>query len=163
METPQQMMEAAKLRLRLQMHPRLRLEVLAALSRVFREYRDPVTDDLLSQLILAVPDELVGEAHIDHGLHNSPMSGAQRPKDPPPGAQRPKDPPPGAPRPKDPPPGTQRPPDPPPGTQRPPDPPPGTQRPPDPPPGTLRPPVTDNRPTPPQPKRPKKRPSRRTK
>ena len=61
----QRMMEAAKLRLRLQMNARLRLEMLAALARVFREYRDPITDDLLSTLILAVPEELLGEAPAD--------------------------------------------------------------------------------------------------
>jgi len=60
-------MEAAKLRLRLQMNQRLRLEVLAALSRVFREYRDPVTDDLLSSVVLAVPEELMGEAGLEMG------------------------------------------------------------------------------------------------
>lgn len=62
MVNTQEMMEAAKLRLRLQMNPRLRLEVLAALSRVFREYNDPVSDELLSSLILAASDELIGEA-----------------------------------------------------------------------------------------------------
>jgi hypothetical protein len=71
MTMPQQlMMDAAKLRLRLQMNARLRLEVVAALSRVFREYRDPVTDDLLSTLVLAVPEELVGEAQIDQGVRS---------------------------------------------------------------------------------------------
>lgn len=62
MVNTQEMMEAAKLRLRLQMNARLRLEVLAALSRVFREYNDPVSDELLSSLILAASDELIGEA-----------------------------------------------------------------------------------------------------
>jgi hypothetical protein len=59
------MTEAAKLRLRLQMNARLRLEVLAALSRVFREYRDPVSDELLSAVVLAVPEELLGEAAFE--------------------------------------------------------------------------------------------------
>lgn len=69
MTNPQSMMDAAKLRLRLQMNARLRLEVIAALSRVFREYHDPVSDELLAALILAVPEELVGEAQIDQGAH----------------------------------------------------------------------------------------------
>ena len=64
MTTSQRLMEAAKLRLRLQMNARLRLEVLAAIARVFREYRDPLTDELLSTLVLAVPEELLGEAEL---------------------------------------------------------------------------------------------------
>jgi hypothetical protein len=104
METPQLMMEAAKLRLRMQMQPRLRLEVLAALSRVFREYSDPVTDELLSELVLAVPGELVGEARTDHGAHaplrdNKPPPSPGNPKPlrdnrPPPGPLRDDKPPP---------------------------------------------------------------------
>jgi hypothetical protein len=55
------MMKAAKLRLRLQMNNRLRLESLAALSRVFREYQEYIDDELLASLVLAVPEELIGE------------------------------------------------------------------------------------------------------
>jgi hypothetical protein len=69
MANPQEMMEAAKLRMRLQMNPRLRLEVFGALSRVFREYNDPVSDELLSSLLLATPDELIGEAHPAPNAH----------------------------------------------------------------------------------------------
>lgn len=61
MITEERMMEAAKLRLRLQMNSRLRLEALAALSKVFREYDEPVEDDLLAALVFAVPEELLGE------------------------------------------------------------------------------------------------------
>jgi hypothetical protein len=55
------LMEAAKLRLRLRMNNRLRLESQALLSKLFREHDVPVGDELLSCLILAVPDELLIE------------------------------------------------------------------------------------------------------
>ena len=57
-------MEATKLRLRLRMNNRLRLEAQALLSKLFREHDVPVGDELLSRLIFAVPDELLieGEA-----------------------------------------------------------------------------------------------------
>ncbi len=55
-------MEAAKLRLRLRMNNRLKLESQALLSKLFREHEVPVADELLSCLILAVPDELLIEA-----------------------------------------------------------------------------------------------------
>lgn len=57
----ERMMKAARLRLRLQMNNRLRLESMAALSRVFREYQEPLDDELLAALVLAVPEELLGE------------------------------------------------------------------------------------------------------
>lgn len=53
--------EARRLRLRMQSDNRLRLEVLAALSRTFRENREQVSNDLLRSLVFAVPDELPGE------------------------------------------------------------------------------------------------------
>jgi hypothetical protein len=62
MTTQEYLNEAARLRLHLQMNNRLRLESLAALSRVFRENNEPVRDELLAALVLAVPDELLGEA-----------------------------------------------------------------------------------------------------
>ena len=67
MTISQRMLEAAQLRLRLQMNSRLRLEVLAAFSRVLREYHDPASDGLLSAIVLAVPEELVGEAQVGQG------------------------------------------------------------------------------------------------
>src|SRR6266545_1102571 len=50
--------EVATLRLKFQMNNRLRLESLAALSRVFREYDEAISDDLLASLVFAVADEL---------------------------------------------------------------------------------------------------------
>jgi hypothetical protein len=58
MNTEEKLMEAAKLRLRLQMNNRLRLELLAAISRLFREHEEPMPDDLLASIVLAVPEEL---------------------------------------------------------------------------------------------------------
>jgi len=65
--TQERVMEAAKLRLRFQMNNRLRLESLAALSRVFREHQEPVGDELLASLVVAVPEELLGEMDTADG------------------------------------------------------------------------------------------------
>lgn len=58
-------MEVAKLRLRFQMNGRLRLESLAALSKVFREYGEPLREELLGSIVFAVPEELLGPADPD--------------------------------------------------------------------------------------------------
>lgn len=41
---------------------RLNLEFRSALSKLFRDYRQPVDDEILSMVTLALPDELVGLA-----------------------------------------------------------------------------------------------------
>ena len=51
--------EAENLRFRFQVNNRLRLESLAAVSKVFREFGEPISDDLLSSLVFAVPNELI--------------------------------------------------------------------------------------------------------
>jgi hypothetical protein len=53
---------AAQLRFRMYANNRLRLETLAALSKVFREHNEPIQDELLGNLVFAVPQELLGEA-----------------------------------------------------------------------------------------------------
>ena len=58
------LMEVAKLRLRLRMNNRLKLESQALLSKLFREHEVPVGDELLSCLIFAVPDELRMETEV---------------------------------------------------------------------------------------------------
>jgi hypothetical protein len=63
MTTDERLMEVAKLRLRFRMNNRLRLESLAMLSRIFREHQEPIADELLSSIVFAVPEELMGEAH----------------------------------------------------------------------------------------------------
>ena len=85
--------EAAQLRLKMHVNGRLRLETLAALSRVFREHGEPIRDELLSSLVFAVPDELLGEAPPDGGYGeirakgkpSTPGGGGDRPKHPQPG------------------------------------------------------------------------------
>ena len=67
MTTQERAMEVAKLRLRFQMNGRLRLESLAALSKVFREYNEPIREELLGSIVFAVPEELLGPA--DPNMH----------------------------------------------------------------------------------------------
>ncbi len=55
-------MEAGKLRLKLRMNGRLKLESQALLSRLFREHDIAVSDELLSRLVFAVPNELMAES-----------------------------------------------------------------------------------------------------
>ena len=59
MEQLESLREAESLRFRFQMNNRLRLESLAAVSKVFREFGEPISDDLLSSLVFAVPSELI--------------------------------------------------------------------------------------------------------
>ena len=51
--------EVENLRFRFQMNNRLRLECLAAVSIVFREFDEPISDELLSAFVFALPQELV--------------------------------------------------------------------------------------------------------
>jgi hypothetical protein len=43
------------------MNNRLRLESIAAISKVFREFGEPIEDELLASVVFAVPAELMGE------------------------------------------------------------------------------------------------------
>jgi len=61
MTTQESLREAARLRLRVQMNNRLRLESIAAISKVFREFGEPIEDELLASVVFAVPAELMGE------------------------------------------------------------------------------------------------------
>jgi len=50
------------------MNNRLRLECLAAVSKVFRDFAEPIDDDLLANIVFALPKELLtangnGHAH----------------------------------------------------------------------------------------------------
>lgn len=90
--------EVAILRLLFQMNARLRLETLAALSRVFREHGVQITDRLLSSLVFAITDELPGESSsplaeisnrsgagtFNSGRQQTPGSAAQSTGNPPP-------------------------------------------------------------------------------
>src|SRR6185503_7080543 len=59
MQEHEALREAENLRFRFQMNNRLRLECLAAVSKVFREFGEPIADELLSSLGFALPQELV--------------------------------------------------------------------------------------------------------
>ena len=128
MEEREALREAENLRFRFQMNNRLRLESLAAVSKVFREFGEPISDDLLSSLIFAVPNELiasnglgyvVGTGNIHAGYGNPsgpPQPGPDKPPEPPkPGPDKPPEPPkPGPDKPPEPPkPGPGGPPQPP--------------------------------------------------
>ena len=78
MNTQESIREVSGLRLRFQMNNRLRLESLAALSKVFREYGEPISDQLLSSVVLALPDELQGNGAI-HVSDYDPKPGAPGP------------------------------------------------------------------------------------
>jgi hypothetical protein len=77
METQESLRQIENLRLRFQINNRLRLECLAAVSRVFREHGESLSDELLSSLVFAVPDELPGE--------RPPHFASSQPGGPPPG------------------------------------------------------------------------------
>lgn len=113
MDARESLRGAENLRFRFQMNNRLRLECLAAVSKVFREFGEPIADELLSSVVFALPQELVGSN--DHGnsvdwqLADEDSDQAQRPGNPPekpkPGPQpgNPPEKPTPAPRPGDPP------------------------------------------------------------
>ncbi len=146
MEELESLREAENLRFRFQMNNRLRLESLAAVSKVFREFGEPISDDLLSSLVFAVPNELIVSNGVGYVMgattsppeqHAVPGSGSYPP---PPGPKPGPGPRPG--EPPAPPPG--EPPAPPPGEPPAPPPPPG--EPPVPPPRPGEPPVPPPRP-----------------
>lgn len=59
MEPRESFRDVENLRFRFQMNNRLRLECLAAVSKVFRDFEEPISDDLLAGLVFALPQELV--------------------------------------------------------------------------------------------------------
>jgi len=87
MDARESLRGAENLRFRFQMNNRLRLECLAAMSKVFREFGEPIGDELLSSVVFALPQELVSS----NGHGNSPdwlladddSDQSQRPGNPP--------------------------------------------------------------------------------
>jgi len=64
MEARESLRDVENLRFRFQMNNRLRLECLAAVSKVFREFGEPLKDELLSAMVFALPQELIsGNGH----------------------------------------------------------------------------------------------------
>ncbi len=87
MEERESLREAENLRFRFQMNNRLRLESLAAVSKVFREFGEPISDDLLSSLVFAVPNELIVSNGLGFvvGAGNLQADQYGKPSGPPPG------------------------------------------------------------------------------
>ena len=74
MEREQSLQEIAVLRHSMHINNRLRLETIASLSRLFREYHVPIKDELLAEVILALPLELNGtdyETLRQNGNHST--------------------------------------------------------------------------------------------
>jgi outer membrane biosynthesis protein TonB len=119
MEGRESLREIENLRFRFQMNNRLRLECLAAVSKAFREFGEPITDELLGGVVFALPQELVssngnGHAHAAQGVATEEWkAGAQPGGQPKPG--QPPDGPPPPPKPGQPPDGPPPPPKPKPG------------------------------------------------
>ena len=57
----------------MQMNNRLHLEVLAALSKTFRDNGEKVSDGLLRSIVFAIPEELPGEGARSKTAMLSPM------------------------------------------------------------------------------------------
>ncbi len=69
MNTSEPLRDVENLRFRVQMNNRLRLECLAAVSKVFREFAEPIKDELLSSIVFALPQELISR----NGHDSAPM------------------------------------------------------------------------------------------
>ena len=79
MQPQESIREISGLRLRFQMNNRLRLESLAAISKVFREYGEPISDQLLASLVLALPDELHSNGGVMARDYDDPKPGVPGP------------------------------------------------------------------------------------
>ena len=75
MNAPESLRDAENLRFRVQMNNRLRLECLAAVSKVFREFGEPIKDELLSSIVFALPQELISSNGHDRAPVDA-MAGA---------------------------------------------------------------------------------------
>ena len=137
MEGRESLREIENLRFRFQMNNRLRLECLAAVSKAFREFGEPITDELLGGIVFALPQELVssngnGYAHAEQGVANEEWKAGAPPDAPPGGPPKPGAPPDGPPKPGAPPDGPPKPGAPPDGPPKPGAPPDGPPPPPKP-------------------------------
>jgi len=97
MEPRESFRDVENLRFRFQMNNRLRLECLAAVSKVFRDFEEPIADDLLAGIVFALPEELVsangngnGHAYASGGQQAGvPPESPQQPTVPPESPQKP--------------------------------------------------------------------------
>src|ERR1044071_9536815 len=111
MEPRESFRDVENLRFRFQMNNRLRLECLAAVSKVFRDFEEPIADDLIASVVFALPQELVSVNGNGHSYSTvgpqagvppeSPQNPGIPPNDPKPG--NPPNNPPGEPKPGNPP------------------------------------------------------------
>ena len=126
MNNQESLQEIFNLRLRFQMNSRLRLESLAALSRLFREHDEDLNDELLATMVFALPAELPGERpDLQVLTPEAKKPGTQPPQPGSPGTQpHPPQPPSPQPHPPQPPSPQPHPPQPPPPQPPPPQPPP---------------------------------------
>jgi outer membrane biosynthesis protein TonB len=122
MNNQESLQEIFNLRLRFQMNSRLRLESLAALSRLFREHNEDLNDELLATMVFALPAELPGERpDLQVLTPEAKKPGMQPPQPGSPGTQpHPPQPPSPQPHPPQPPPPQPPPPQPPPPRTQPP-------------------------------------------
>ncbi len=84
MNARESLLDVENLRFRVQMNNRLRLECLAAVSKVFREFGEPLKDELLSSIVFALPQELISSN--GHGFARVELEAAQ-PGNPPGGGK----------------------------------------------------------------------------
>jgi hypothetical protein len=89
MQELESLREVESLRFRFQMNNRLRLESLAELSKLFREFGEPISDDLLSSLVFALPQELVSNGYSHVGGPPMEANADQPPTSPQPGPNNP--------------------------------------------------------------------------
>jgi hypothetical protein len=75
MNARESLLDVENLRFRVQMNNRLRLECLAAVSKVFREFGEPMKDELLSSIVFALPQELISSN--GHGFARAGLEAAQ--------------------------------------------------------------------------------------
>src|SRR6266849_6634304 len=75
MNACESLLDVENLRFRVQMNNRLRLECLAAVSKVFREFGEPMKDELLSSIVFALPQELISSN--GHGFARVELEAAQ--------------------------------------------------------------------------------------
>ena len=75
MNARESLLDVENLRFRVQMNNRLRLECLAAVSKVFREFGEPLKDELLSSIVFALPQELISSN--GHGFARVELEAAQ--------------------------------------------------------------------------------------
>lgn len=87
MEPRESFRDVENLRFRFQMNNRLRLECLAAVSKVFRDFEEPIADDLLASIVFALPQELVSANGNGNG--HAYLSGEPQPGVPPESPQQP--------------------------------------------------------------------------